>query len=613
MRAPKLALLLSLLFLLTACGAGETAPPAVTRFVVTATRPPTRTPTLTPTSTATPTPTQTPTATPTPTPTAPAIAVAGFPRGYTLFDPQPQSNAYCGWVDTLDFPLAPPDGDDTYGGRDFGAYRDRYEKYHAGEDWGFSNRNNFGKPVYSIGHGEVTYAAPTGWGADKGVIIIRHRTPAGDTFLSFYGHLDPPSVNLQVGQCVTRGQYLADIGRPRTPPHLHFEIRTHLPVSPGPGYWPSYPTNAGWLSPSQTITDYRLSVAPGVIWTRPATDSRLSLGVGLLDDSTFVMVADDRLLGIDTFTGETRWNYEIPGNLKDAHLDAARRVIYLSQSPTGLMVYQIPAEDARADALTVLWEASLPASSTLDLLPLPNDYLLVASSRGMMAFSPEGALLWAVEDTPTVSEWVYFKDTLIFTTGSGETTLWSADLDGLYAWESPISGTPLIVGEQVWVYDPQGLYRLNLADRTAHRVYALPEGFPRQSDALALPGGGILLAHADAHDRRLLAFSSAGQLTGEFSYKADAAGAPHLFVSAGQPYVLFDPSYSTRGSYATVSIYAVDLEQGALARVFEEGSRNYNPRATWMFVTDQQGVMLQIGGGGMLRFDPQAARARMGQ
>ena len=34
-----------------------------------------------------------------------------------------------------------------------------------------------------------------------------------------------PSVTLQAGQCVARGQQIAVLGRPRSSPHLHFEIR----------------------------------------------------------------------------------------------------------------------------------------------------------------------------------------------------------------------------------------------------------------------------------------------------------------------------------------------------------------------------------------------------
>ena len=37
--------------------------------------------------------------------------------------------------------------------------------------------------------------------------------------------------------------------------HEHFEIRTHMPEEPGPGYWPTDPTEAGWLPPSSVRID----------------------------------------------------------------------------------------------------------------------------------------------------------------------------------------------------------------------------------------------------------------------------------------------------------------------------------------------------------------------
>ena len=285
-------------------------------------------PTLTASPTATITPTSTPT--PTPTPTAPEIEVVGNPRAYTLFEPVPQSGAACGWADTLDFPLAPPNGETASGGRDFGTYRRRYEKYHAGEDWGLSNRNNFGQPVYNIGHGQVTYAQPVGWGADKGVVIVRHTFPDGDSFLSFYGHLDPPSVILKEGVCVKRGDILGQIGRPRTPPHLHFEVRVHFPYSTGGGYWPSDPTGAGWLPPSQTVSRYRLQVSPGAIWTTE-TSASSTKPLGNLDTATFLMIEGNNLVGVDLLTGDQLWAYRLSEHIRDAWLDLDRQVFYVTE------------------------------------------------------------------------------------------------------------------------------------------------------------------------------------------------------------------------------------------------------------------------------------------
>jgi len=211
------------------------------RTVETATRirsTPTPTPTATVTHTPTPTPAPTSTPTPTPTPLARPISTSGDPRAVSLHTTASADGPLCGLVDVFDFPLNPPEGDGVArGGGDFGIYRGRYEKYHAGEDWWMSPwRSSFGSPVYSIGHGRVTYAAPNGWGRDQGIVIVRHSFADGRQVLSFYGHLDPDSVILINGDCVTRGERVGAIGRPTTGPHLHFEIRTHMPDEPGTGY-----------------------------------------------------------------------------------------------------------------------------------------------------------------------------------------------------------------------------------------------------------------------------------------------------------------------------------------------------------------------------------------
>ncbi len=82
-----------------ACGAAERGDSASPTAPVSATPSPTRT--HTPTSTLTPTP----------TPTAPPVVVSGDLRSLSLSEPVRQSGAPCGFVDTLDFPLDPPDGE----------------------------------------------------------------------------------------------------------------------------------------------------------------------------------------------------------------------------------------------------------------------------------------------------------------------------------------------------------------------------------------------------------------------------------------------------------------------------------------------------------------------
>ncbi|HEX3758340.1 MAG TPA: aminotransferase class III-fold pyridoxal phosphate-dependent enzyme [Kofleriaceae bacterium] len=87
-----------------------------------------------------------------------------------------------------------------------------------------------GTPVHAPLAGEVHAADEHRIKLDYGgVIVLRHRTDAGDEFFTLYGHLDPASfTGLAVGQRVERGQRIAALGAPDRnggwTPHLHLQI-----------------------------------------------------------------------------------------------------------------------------------------------------------------------------------------------------------------------------------------------------------------------------------------------------------------------------------------------------------------------------------------------------
>ncbi|MGC6489197.1 MAG: aminotransferase class III-fold pyridoxal phosphate-dependent enzyme [Planctomycetota bacterium] len=76
-----------------------------------------------------------------------------------------------------------------------------------------------------------------------GLVVLRHRTPAGDAFGTLYGHLDPASLEALVpGQRLEAGDVFATLGEPAVnggwPPHLHLQVlaadpRTLPPVPRG--------------------------------------------------------------------------------------------------------------------------------------------------------------------------------------------------------------------------------------------------------------------------------------------------------------------------------------------------------------------------------------------
>jgi hypothetical protein len=515
-------------------------------------------------------------------------------------------------VDTLDFPLDPPDGNDANGGRDFGRYRSRYDKYHAGEDWwGRSRRSTLGMPVYSIGHGTVTYAEPLGWGADQGVVIVRHVFTDGKTVLSFYGHLDPKSIELAVGDCVARGDRVGKVGKPRSPPHLHLEIRTHMPAEPGGGYWPVDPTRAGWKPPSAYIWQYRIATAPGVQWMRTAEHG--GVGLGMLDQDTFVAVQDGQLIGIDVRDGSVRWRRRGSVNAYNALLDRDRSTIYTTSLFGVVEAFRLSsagegkATTATESPLESLWKIKLDTGGFPMLMPHPGGGVIVSTRRKMSGVSAHGLRLWE-RDAPTrISDWALTDDRLILATTGGDGSIWTVYRSGPQVWDTQVGsmGSRLaIVGDQIWAYDWQGIYRLDPESRTAELLYALHGGFPPYGDIVALPDGGALVAHWDNTGGGLIALRQDGTLRWRRSYDDQLRGQKHFLMSGDRAYLV---SQFHNSSLSETTLLEIDIENAELVRVFAGGSRNPVPADTWTFAISDDRVLINVGGSGTLALDTRLA------
>ena len=560
---------------------------------------PTLTPAATPTPTNTPTPTVTPTPTPTPTPTALPIAIGGNLRPALLATPVAQPGTPCGVVDIFDFPMNPPDAADLGNGRDFGVFRNRYNQHHAGEDWWAANRSStFGERVYSIGHGRVTYSQPLGWGRDQGVIIIQHRLGDGRNLLSFYGHLDPASFLVRVGDCVVRGQQIAQIGQPRTSPHLHFEIRTHAPDATLGGYWPTDPTTAGWLPPSLTIWELRLINSPGVQWLRLYAD-RGTTAVDQVAD-TFILLEKGDLLGLNIATGQLRWQHSSPAPINSALLHE-EQLYYLTRD--GQLAAHTLGEQA-LPAAEPLWMTNLPGAGGAALLPLPGGGLIVALRQQLLAFDEAGESIWTVEQAGRPFDWQLQDDQLILTLTGGSAAVWLVDAQGA----RPLAGLPqelsagylLVTNVRVWLHGRDGLYQLDLTQETARLHLPLPAGSLVNGSSLILPDGGLLLAHPDVRDRRLIALDSDGQLRWERSY-ASIGGVVRLTAVQNAIYLI---AAETVGSLGSLTVDQLNPEQPRLTRQFAGGTRAPMPSENWHWAGNSQ-LLLNIGGGHLVAFMPE--------
>jgi murein DD-endopeptidase MepM/ murein hydrolase activator NlpD len=585
-----------LVFLFAGCA--ETGPPAqpvaqaTTALQALITPQPTATDTPVPTATATPSPTQTPSPTPTPTATAVPAQLFGDPRTMRLTaEPEPRSGASCGIVDVFDFPIAPPDGlGVSRGGGDFGRYRDRYGKYHAGEDWGAPGEgSNFGKPVYNIGHGRVMYAQPEGWNRDKGVVIIEHVLENRQVIYSFYGHLDPPSVVLEPGTCVRRGDHVGNIGKPRTSPHLHFEMRTHMPYAPGPGYWEEDPTTAGWLPPSQTIWNQRMASSPGVAWLRLGAE--YSQPLGLLRESTFLTIENGRLTQTNLATGASQHSPLVGKEVENGLIHEQTNTLFL-ETEDGLLL-------AFADSLS--WEYELEGNGRSDLLPLPNGGVLVVNNGDAVGLSGGGDVLWRADMGKQPFAWTLTDDSLYFTlTGSNGGT-WVVTQAQPPVLVSEQTGHPVAVGEAVWLYTKDGIYRLNAG--SAELLYTLPTARSNFSTATNLPDGGALVFHTDDYDRRLIAFNPDGTVRWDLSVSSLLHGTPQLVNTAGQTLLFI---HGSDGNNLQTLVYEVDAQTGKLTHIFNGGSRPYTWDDIWMMSAGDQ-VLINSAGGAILALNPQQA------
>lgn len=152
--------------------------------------------------------------------------------------------------DGFDYPVGKPDG--------LGFYRSRGLRLksprHMGEDWNGNGGGNsdLGAPVYSVGHGVVTYASDArgAWGK---VVIVRHafREPKSGKVLccqTLYSHLH--DINVVLGQLVLRGTQVGTIGTNRGmyPAHLHIELHYNPDVNCGQQGIPKTERNYGRLT-----------------------------------------------------------------------------------------------------------------------------------------------------------------------------------------------------------------------------------------------------------------------------------------------------------------------------------------------------------------------------
>jgi hypothetical protein len=161
--------------------------------------------------------------------------------------------AFTRLADGFDYPVGAPNAEGYYKARGFRA------NGHLGDDWNGARGGDtdLGDPVYSIGHGVVTFAKDVrmGWG---NVILVRHAYSENGRVQyidSLYGHLD--KILVREGQQVARGQKIGTIGTAhgQYDAHLHFEVRKNLSIGMMRAQYARDYSN--YFNPSTFIADRR--------------------------------------------------------------------------------------------------------------------------------------------------------------------------------------------------------------------------------------------------------------------------------------------------------------------------------------------------------------------
>jgi outer membrane protein assembly factor BamB len=244
--------------------------------------------------------------------------------------------------------------------------------------------------------------------------------------------------------------------------------------------------------------------------------------------------------------------------------------------------------------LVPMWDIKLGAAGSAMLMPLPGGGVVASFRQKMFGVSEAGELLWKHNTTARVFDWVLFGDRVIFSTRE-DGSLWMADEAGPMLWTAPTSGYLVVVDDQILMYGEDGAYRLNPETLSVDLLYALPKGFLERGHIVTLPDGGLLLTHADAFDRRLIALNADGTLRWQRSYARTIQGHEHdLLVLDGRPYLV---SYHRIAASNDVSVFAIDVNRARLTRIFAASGRILRPENRGVSVIGDDILLLSVGSG----------------
>ena len=155
-----------------------------------------------------------------------------------------------------------------------------------------------------------------------------------------------------------------------------------------------------------------------------------------------------------------------------------------------------------------------------------------------------------------------------------------------------MSGRLAVAGDQVFVYNENGVYRINPQTLGADRLVPLDGYTFELGDPLALPDGGLLVPHRGSN-RRLIALDADGSLRWDRSIVTLSQALPRLFTAGDRVYAL-----TIEGD-----VLLVDPASGEAHLIFDGGVGARLDAEVAAFGIAEGKLLLDIRGGKMIALD----------